>query len=220
MGTGKNQMNRRDFLRCSAAAVLGMGVSLALSPLGEAEETKPAPVEKPEIFRPFLQFTDHEERPVTEGIVIHHTAMPMKGSTAEKIHRFHREERGWAGIGYHYFIREDGTIEQGRWPSLVGAHSYHYNNYTVGICLAGNFDEEQPTKAQLASLFQLTAWLCQEYGLDPMKEGRIAGHCNLNDTACPGKNLYSKLAELREYCRDRLQQAKQEATPSKPDTLK
>jgi hypothetical protein len=30
--------------------------------------------------------------------------------SAEQIHRLHRDSFGWAGIGYHYVIRKDGTI--------------------------------------------------------------------------------------------------------------
>ncbi|MBP9550733.1 MAG: hypothetical protein KBE34_02250, partial [Veillonella sp.] len=31
-------------------------------------------------------------------------------------------KNGWAGIGYHFVIRKDGTIERGRPLSVVGAH--------------------------------------------------------------------------------------------------
>ena len=193
-------MNRRDFLKYSAMTVLGMGVPLLLPASGESRAVA---VEKPMIRRRFLQFTDHEERPATEFLVIHHTGYPVdKDSTVAEIHKFHREELGWAGIGYHYLISKNGLIEQGRWPSLVGAHAYHYNRTSVGICLAGNFDLAKPTRAQMKSVKRLTAWLCQEYSLDPMKSGVIVGHRDLNDTSCPGENLYSLLGDIRQFCRD------------------
>lgn len=159
---------------------------------------------EPPIKKLFLQFTEYEERTATEVIVIHHEGFP-EGDTdhsAQYIHKFHREVNGWAGIGYHYIIRKDGTIEQGRRPKAVGAHALHYNKNSIGICLAGNFEVAKPTAAQIDSLKLLTAWLCQKYKLDPMKSGVIVGHRNLNDTDCPGKNLYLKLNELRRYCRD------------------
>ena len=46
---------------------------------------------------------------VLEYIVIHHTASTAK-ETVEQIHNFHINNNGWAGIGYHFYIRKDGTI--------------------------------------------------------------------------------------------------------------
>ena len=99
-------------------------------------------------------------------------------------------------------IRKDGTIEQGRRPQMIGAHAYQHNKNSVGICVAGNFDLAKPNAAQMDSLKLLTAWLCHKYKLDPMRKGVIVGHRNLNDTKCPGDNLYKKLDEIRRYCRD------------------
>lgn len=49
---------------------------------------------------------------------------------------------GWAGIGYHFVIRKDGTIERGRPLSVVGAHAQGDNLHTIGICMARNFEKE------------------------------------------------------------------------------
>ena len=159
---------------------------------------------EPPIRKLFLRFTEYEERPSTEVIVIHHAGFPDgdKDSSAEEIHKFHQEVNGWAGIGYHYVIRKDGMIEQGRKPLAVGAHAYQHNKNSVGICVAGNFDLVKVPSVQMDSLKLLTAWLCQRYKLDPMQRGVIVGHRDLNDTACPGNNLYKKLDEIRYYCRD------------------
>ena len=159
---------------------------------------------EPPIKKLFLDFTEYEERTSTEVIVIHHAGFPEgdKDSSAEGIHKFHREVNGWAGIGYHFVIRKDGTIEQGRKPLAVGAHAYKHNKNSVGICVAGNFELAEIKSAQLNSLKLLTAWLCQKYKLNPMKRGVIVGHRNFNDTDCPGKNLYAKLDEIRYWCRD------------------
>ena len=191
-------MDRRKFVRFMAlgAANLLLGNNEAAAYILDTWE--------PPIRKLFLRFTEYEERPTTEMIVIHHAGFPDgdKDSSAEEIHRFHQEVNGWAGIGYHYVIRKDGTIEQGRKPLAVGAHAYHHNKNSVGICVAGNFDLAKPNRKQMDSLKLLTAWLCQKYKLNPMKDGVIVGHRNLNDTSCPGENLYSKLGEIRRYCRD------------------
>ena len=191
-------MDRRKFLRVLAlsATSLFLGDKEAAAYILDTWE--------PPIRKLFLRFTEYEERPSTEMIVIHHAGFPDadKDSSAEDIHKFHQEVNGWAGIGYHYVIRKDGTIEQGRKPLAVGAHAYHHNKNSVGICVAGNFDIGKPNREQMDSLKLLTAWLCQRYKLNPMKKGVIVGHRNLNDTNCPGDNLYPKLDEIRRYCRD------------------
>ena len=159
---------------------------------------------EPPIRKLFLQFTEYQERPKTEVIAIHHAGFPDgdKDSSAESIHKFHQETNGWAGIGYHFVIRKDGTIEQGRKISAVGAHAYHHNMNSIGICVSGNFELAKPTQKQMESLKLLTAWLCQKYKLNPLGAGVIVGHRNLNDTDCPGKNLYKRLDEIRYWCRD------------------
>lgn len=192
-------MDRRDFLKLAAITAAGF-----LLPNEKAAARYVLETWEPPIKKLFLRFTEYEERKLTEMIVIHHAGFPDadKDSSAEEIHKFHQEVNGWAGIGYHYVIRKDGTIEQGRKPLAVGAHAYHHNKNSVGICVAGNFDLGKPNHKQMDSLKLLTAWLCQKYELNPMKRGVIVGHRNLNDTDCPGKNLYSKLDEIRYWCRD------------------
>ena len=191
-------MDRRKFLNIMAFGVAGLflGDEKAAAYVLETWE--------PPIKKLFLNFTEYEERPTTEMIVIHHAGFPDgdKDSSAEEIHKFHQEVNGWAGIGYHYVIRKDGTIEQGRKPLAVGAHAYQHNKNSVGICVAGNFELVKPPKIQMDSLKLLTAWLCQKYKLNPMKKGVIVGHRDLNDTSCPGDNLYKKLNDIRYWCRD------------------
>ena len=127
---------------------------------------------------------------VLEYIVIHHTASTAK-ETVEQIHNFHINNNGWAGIGYHFYIRKDGTIYKGRPEKYVGAHCENYNSVSLGICLEGNFEIETPTEKQLTSLSELIQYLKKKYG-----NVQIVGHRDLNATACPGKNLYSKMGSV------------------------
>ena len=127
---------------------------------------------------------------VLEYIVIHHTASTAK-ETVEQIHNFHKNNNGWAGIGYHFYIRKDGTIYRGRPEEYIGAHCENYNSVSLGICCEGNFEIEQPTEKQLQSLSELIHNLKQKYG-----NVQVIGHRDLNATACPGKNLYSKLGSV------------------------
>lgn len=77
-------------------------------------------------------------------IVLHcSAARPGQASrqTAADIDRMHRKERGWRKIGYHYFIRTDGTLERGRDENEVGAGVFGFNTGSIHICYAGGLDE-------------------------------------------------------------------------------
>lgn len=142
-----------------------------------------------------LNFTSLSQRYKTDTIVVHHTGNPTDDDlSAEEIHMSHLSQ-GWSGIGYHYVIRKNGQIEQGRPHWTVGAHAYGENSHTIGVHVCGNFEEAEPTKYQIESLAYLLGWLCETYGLDPAED--IVGHRDLMPTACPGENLYNKLDEIK-----------------------
>ncbi len=129
-------------------------------------------------------------------IVIHHTA--SSGGSVETIHAEHvnrKDKNGnkWKGIGYHFLIgngtgMSDGKIEPTfRWKQqMQGAHAGNdeYNQYGIGICLVGNFQDHRPSTAQLASIKRLVGVLKKEYGL---KSSQVVGHRDVKSTACPGK---------------------------------
>jgi hypothetical protein len=134
-----------------------------------------------------------EQRP-WKWIVIHHSATST--GSAAMFDREHRE-KGWDELGYHFVIGNgtqtgDGQVEVGpRWPiQKHGAHAKtpdnRYNDYGIGICLVGNFDETHPTTAQLRSLAKLVAYLEQTYHIPP---SCVIGHRDTKPTECPGRNL-------------------------------
>ena len=76
--------------------------------------------------------------------------------------------RGWSDVGYHYIIRRDGTVEEGRSMARNGAHTKGFNKNTVGISYAGglsedNKPEDNRTLEQKESLIHLIATLCAEH---------------------------------------------------------
>lgn len=78
-------------------------------------------------------------------IVVHCSATPNgKPFFAKDIDAWHKQQ-GWSGIGYHWVIDLDGTLEKGRPIELIGAHVEGHNSNSVGICLIGNdeFTQEQ-----------------------------------------------------------------------------
>lgn len=131
-------------------------------------------------------------RQVTDQIVIHHTGNPTDDDlSAVEINESHMRQ-GWSCIGYHYVIRKDGTVEAGRPHWTVGAHAYRHNGHTIGIHVCGNFEEAEPTDAQIESTAMLLANLCTDYGL-PIDRDHIVGHRELMATACPGGNLFAQM---------------------------
>ena len=136
-----------------------------------------------------------ETRRKTDMAVVHHTGNPWDDDlSAAEIDASHKA-KGWTCIGYHYVIRKDGTVEQGRPHWTVGAHAYGHNSHTIGIHVCGNFEEAEPTDEQIESLAMLLANLCTDYGL-PIDRDHIVGHRELMSTACPGENLFAQMDEI------------------------
>lgn len=121
-------------------------------------------------------------------IVVHCSATPADMDIGVvEIDRWHKQN-GWAGIGYHYVIRRDGTLEVGRLLDKPGAHAAGFNSQSIGICLVGGIDDEgQPqdnfTAIQKAVLRSRLNWLkAGDY-----KHAAVIGHRDLPDVnkACP-----------------------------------
>lgn len=143
-----------------------------------------------------LDFSSLTPREATTKIVIHHTGNPVDDDlSAEQIHASHQAQ-GWAGIGYHFIVRKDGTVELGRPDWTVGAHAEGFNYTSIGVHVCGNFNAAEPTKAQLDALPMLLADICEAYGLIA-SDSVVMGHRDLMATACPGDNLYKHLDEIR-----------------------
>jgi N-acetylmuramoyl-L-alanine amidase len=110
-------------------------------------------------------------------------------TTAADIDRWHRE-RGWASIGYHYVIKRDGTVEQGRPENVPGAHVAGHNTGSIGICLIGGKarGRENPcnfTRHQWRALESLVMQLAIEY-----PQAEILGHTDLDPgKSCPTFNV-------------------------------
>ena len=110
-------------------------------------------------------------------VVFHHRG---GNGDVQSIHQQHLKQ-GWAGIGYHYYIRKDGTVYQGRPIQYVGSHCKGNNNCAIGVCLEGNFSKEQPTQKQLNSCVEIYKWIKRMYP----RVYKAVNHKDLFPTACP-----------------------------------
>lgn len=103
-----------------------------------------------------------------DSIIIHCSATPCgKDFTAADIDRWHRQ-RSFNGIGYHFVIRLDGTIENGRPIGKPGAHCLGWNNRSIGICYIGGLDNcgrpaDTRTNAQREAMKTLICQLQHNY---------------------------------------------------------
>jgi N-acetyl-anhydromuramyl-L-alanine amidase AmpD len=87
-------------------------------------------------------FVSYKNREATKYLVVHCSATQNVPSfTWKTIDQMHRQQ-GWLGIGYHFVICTDGTIQRGRPLEAIGSHVKGYNNCSVGICLIGGVDSK------------------------------------------------------------------------------
>jgi len=124
-----------------------------------------------------------------EYLVVHHSAT-SPDVDIEDIHRIHLNE-GFTCVGYHVFIKSDGTIQYGRPMDSQGAHAYSSNHNSLGVCLAGYFHKDKvnagqwsdkPTDAQLSSLVEVLV----NWKKKIPQAVKIVGHRELCATSCPG----------------------------------
>ena len=120
-------------------------------------------------------------------IVIHCSAVkPDQQSSAAQIDSWHRQRGFHLGIGYHYVIRRDGTLEMGRPEYMVGAHCKNHNQHSIGVCYEGGLDirgdpADTRTPQQRETMRQLINELRERY-----PKAIVVGHHNLNPLkACP-----------------------------------
>lgn len=114
-------------------------------------------------------------------ILLHHAE--AVSCTVEDINRWHKAN-GWAGIGYHYFVRKDGSIYKGRPDDAQGAHCPGHNATSIGICAEGSYIKEQMPEAQKKAIVELIKYLKGRY---PAIKS-IKRHKDCYATNCPGQN--------------------------------
>ncbi len=133
----------------------------------------------------------------TNWLVVHCAATrPDQDIGRAEIDKWHKA-RGWSGIGYHYVIRRDGSVEVGRPVAEIGAHVEGHNSDSVGICLVGGLDRDgQPapeyTAAQWSSLHGLLVGLHAHY-----PAAAIVGHRDFPGVtkACPSFDVSAWLID-------------------------
>ena len=114
-------------------------------------------------------------------IVIHCSATrSTRDYTAEQLLRDHKT-RGFRTVGYHFYIRRDGSVTQHRKLLEVGAHCRPWNRCSIGICYEGGLDvrgraKDTRTPEQRSALRLLVHQLLKRF----RNNVRICGHRDLS----------------------------------------
>lgn len=139
-----------------------------------------------------------KKRTRTDDIFVHCSATkPGMDIGLREIRQWHRE-RGFLDVGYHFIIRRDGTVEEGRPVDVVGSHVQGHNHNSVGICLVGGIDAKGNYEANFTAsqMHSLTVTLGRVKAL--YKGVTIRAHHDVAPKACPSFNLqrWLKTGEL------------------------
>jgi len=136
-------------------------------------------------------------------IIVHHDARGRPGRPIwtrdtemiriATVHEQHQSQ-GWPGIAYHFYVFPRHIYYTGDWATI----RYHtagpddpdtppiiskYNEDGIAVCLAGDFTNRPPGRAQLAQaalLVRNLRFLFNQAGLP------VFAHRDLTNTACPG----------------------------------
>ena len=163
-------------------------------------------------------------------IVVHHTASSLKDlngdqridskdyrASVQAIYTYHTLSRGWGDIGYQYLVDPDGNVYEGRAGGLgvIAAHVLCQNSNTVGISVLGNFEQDVLSEKAFTGLANITKYLTDTYGINPMGESAFRGqvlphivthaevgkltksYIGTGATQCPGDALVSSMDRLR-----------------------
>lgn len=134
-----------------------------------------------DIIETNLKFGAMTNRKTTSRIILHHAE--ASHCTAADIHRWHLNN-GWAGAGYHFLVRKDGSIYRLRPENKVGSHAKGANSNSIGICFEGAYMTETMPQAQIDAGKELVAYLKSKYGIS-----KVQRHSDVYPTSCPGTNF-------------------------------
>lgn len=122
----------------------------------------------------------------TNDIILHHQGANAPQSVQE-IHNYYlnRTDDNYLGIGYHYYVRKDGTVWLGRPENVVGGHAKNHNDDSIGICFEGNYEvQTDMPDVQFNSGVELIRDILTRYPKLNVKK-----HKDVNKTDCPGEHF-------------------------------
>jgi len=140
-------------------------------------------------------------------LVIHHSADNSKADALIK-------ERARRNEGYNLIVQDIGTPDDRQVQLVQDAPDTEISNGTYGantqswnVVVPGNFENQTPTPDQIYGLVQALAVKAKRFGWRKKDIAKITYHQYVGKylaapgyhygTACPGRNLISKISEIR-----------------------
>tara|TARA_R100001086_G_C11812073_1_gene251808 strand:+ start:629 stop:1177 length:549 start_codon:yes stop_codon:yes gene_type:complete len=130
-----------------------------------------------------------------DRIVVHQTDTADMGEYSPYyVAKYHVDTNGWAGIGYHYFITEDGNIYQTNRDDIISYHATGYNGRSLGVVITGEHQCSPAddnylilNKEKYNALVFTLAKLTNKYNLP---SSAIIGHTETGSPkSCPNLNM-------------------------------
>ncbi|WP_341358837.1 N-acetylmuramoyl-L-alanine amidase [Georgenia sp. M64] len=145
----------------------------------------------------------------------------QSASIVRGIYYYHAVTRDWGDIGYNFLVDKYGQVFEGRRGSLaatngqmtIGAHAAPANTNTLGIAAMGDYTVVDAPQVVLDKMADVIAWKFGPAGIDMSTPSgiispgtyalpagknlpRVFGHRDVSSTACPGNDIYGRIAGL------------------------
>jgi hypothetical protein len=164
---------------------------------------------------------------VVNAVWVHHTGTTNDYDCAESaaivraIQSNDVKVKGLSDLGYNYMVDKCGRLFEGRRGgvenAIVPAATVGFNTGYAAIAVIGNYETAASAAAVETVIAQVAAARLGKYGFNPASQGtftagvandklvkgaqitvpRLSGHRDADATACPGANLYARLADIR-----------------------
>jgi hypothetical protein len=164
---------------------------------------------------------------VVNAVWVHHTGTTNDYDCAESaaivraIQSNDVKVKGLSDLGYNYMVDKCGRLFEGRRGgvenAIVPAATVGFNTGYAAIAVIGNYETAASSAAVETIIAQVAAARLGKYGFNPAAQGtfkagvgndklaqgaqitvpRLSGHRDADATACPGANLYARLADIR-----------------------
>ncbi len=175
-----------------------------------------------------------------QTLTVHHTSSEPdtdRKAAVRGVYRYMAVDRGFGDIGYHVLIDPEGNAYEGRhsgeelFPifdgvpirrfgpkAVTAAHVKGFNSGNIGVCLLGDFTNQNPTPAALETLVRMLTALCSLCDIDPTASityvnpvdgstrdtPTIVRHRDWAPTECPGNTFAPNFSSIPQRVAARL----------------
>ncbi|CAM5174630.1 unnamed protein product [Eretmochelys imbricata] len=136
-------------------------------------------------------------------VIVLHTAGGSCKTRAEcnqrmtNIQHYHMNNKGWCNIAYNFLIGEDGKVYEGRGWHTEGAHTYGFNDISLGIAFIGDFTGRSPNAAAWKALKHLLHFAVENGYLS--SNYLLMAHGDVSNTLSPGQHIRKTLKKWPHY---------------------